>query len=306
MANEKGYRPSTLDELSTQPKIQKMLRIYIQAARIKHDTLDHVIITGPSGCGKSTTAYIIANELGTKLKVYSGPAIKDQDDLTEILTGISQGDVIFIDEIHRINKKCQELLYFAMEQFEADVNIDGCLQRIPLPHFTLIGATNLYGGLNDAMLNRFPIQLKLAPYSNDAMSVIVSKAFNALNVDITPSAAKMVAGCTRGVPRNANSYVRRIHDVALVMNDGKVDEEVVRTAFDLMDINEYGLNGDDMRYLRILGHNTKAVGVDAIALMMNTDKATVETKIEPYLLQQGFIHKTPRGRILSEKGREIL
>lgn len=306
MASEKGYRPQTLNDLNGQPKIKKMLSVYIKAAQIKNECLDHVIVTGPSGSGKSTTAGIIANELGKKFKAYSGPTISDVNDMSEIILGIDEGDVIFIDEVHRLSRKVQEMLYFAMEQFEADVIIDGTPQRIQVPHFTLIAATNLYGGLEDAMLNRFPIQLKLAAYDDDTMAIIVKQICVNKNIKIDDESARMIGGCTRGVPRNANSYVRRVNDFALVVNDGVITPDVVREAFDFMDINEYGLNRDDMAYLKCLCAQTKAVGIDTLSVTLGVDKTTIETKIEPYMMQKGYVHKTPRGRIIDDSARQIV
>lgn len=175
MASEFGFRPCKIEDLKGQPKVQKMLRIYIKAAQIKNESFPHTIITGQSGCGKTATANVIAHELGYGFKAFSGPAINDKKVIDEILLNLKENDVLFIDEIHRISQRLQESLYFAMEQFEADVVVDGVATRVSLPHFTLIAATNLYGGLNDSLLNRFPIQIKLAAYSKTDMASIVEK-----------------------------------------------------------------------------------------------------------------------------------
>lgn len=306
LAQEKGFRPKTLDDLKGQPRIQRQLRVYIKAAQIKHDTLDHVLITGPSGCGKSTCAGIIANEMGKPMKAYSGPAIGGTDDMAEILLGIQEGDIVFIDEAHRLNKKVQEMLFFALENFQADISVDGAPQRIELPHFTCIASTNLYGSLVDAFLNRFPIQLKLESYDQDSMTDIVAQAAKALGIDIDEECAAMVAATTRGIPRNANSYLRRVYDFAIVTNDGTIDRGVVEEAFDFMGINRYGLNIDDMAYLRYLSKNAKASGLSTIALSTGLDEDVIEQKIEPYLLQKQMIFKTPRGRVISDKGRQVV
>lgn len=306
MAQEFGFRPKTIADLNGQPKIQKMLEIYIKAAQIKGECFPHTIITGHSGCGKSTVAMIIANELGNQYKAYSGPSINDIKVVDQILMNIKENDVIFIDEIHRLGRRLQEALYFAMEQFQADVTVDGVTSRIDLPHFTLIAATNLYGGLNDALLNRFPIQLKLAAYNEDSMTAIVKRICKEKDIVIDNESANVIAATTRGIPRNANSYVARVYDYALVMNDGVIDMNVVHDALDIMGINRYGLNQDDMDYMNFLNSNTRAVGVDTICLTLGMDKETVQTKIEPYLLSKCYIQKQPRGRVITDLGRSMM
>ena len=305
MANEYGFRPKTIADLNGQPKIQKMLKVYIKAAEIKGESFPHTIVTGPSGCGKSTTAMVIANELGRPYKAFAAPAINDVKTIQQILIDIKENDVIYLDEIHRLNKKLQEMLYFAMEQFQADVEMDGKAVRIGIPHFTLIASTNLYGGLNDALLNRFPIQLKLAAYNDDSMTTIVKTICKSKGIKIDNESASMIAATTRGVPRNANSYVARIYDFALVMNNGIITPDIVVDGFDIMGINKYGLNQDDMDYLRFLASNTKAVGIDTCALTLGMDKDTIITKIQPYLLKKKYIQKQPRGRVATGLGRKI-
>lgn len=306
MAQEKGYRPQTLNDLNGQPKVKKQLEVYLKAANMKNECLDHVLITGPSGCGKTTVAKIIANELGKPYKAYSGPSLTDIADVSEMLMNIDPGTILFIDEVHRMKKKLQEMVYFAMEQYEADVVFDGNVEHISIPHFTLVAATNLAGGLEEAMLNRFPIQLKLEPYTTEAMVDIVNKIAHETEVNMPVECATMIAGCTRGVPRNANSYVRRIVDFALVMNNGEIDCDVVRDAFDFMDINRYGLNRDDVAYLTCLSQQKKVIGIKTIAMTINVDENTVATKIEPYLLQKGYIYKAPKGRAITTEGRKVL
>ena len=305
MAKEYGFRPSTIDDLKGQPKIQKMLRVYIKAAKIKGESFPHTIITGPSGCGKSATANVIAHELECNFRAYSGPAINDIKTIQTILLSIKENDIVLIDEVHRLNKKLQEMLYFAMENFQVDAEIDGQTARTDIPHFTLVAATNLYGGLNDALLNRFPIQMKLAAYTQDSMTDIVNKICQEKNIQIDQKSAQMIAATTRGVPRNANSYVARIYDFALVMNDGIITPQIVIDGFDIMGINKYGLNQDDMDYLNFLAVQSKAVGIDTICLTLGVDKNTVQTKIEPYLLQKGYIQKQPRGRVATDSGRKL-
>lgn len=307
MAAEFGFRPSKIEDLKGQPKIQKMLKVYIKAAQIKCESFPHTIITGPSGGGKTATANVIAHELGYNYKVFSGPAINDKKIIDDILVNLKENDIIFIDEIHRLSKKLQECLYFAMEQFQADVSMDAyTTTRIDLPHFTLVAATNLYGGLNDALLNRFPIQLKLAAYNNDAMASIVEKVCQEKNIKIDEESINAIAATTRGIPRNANSYVARVYDFALVMNDGIINMDVVNDALDMMGINKYGLNQDDMDYMRFLGAASRPVGIETISLTLGFDKDIIQTKIEPYLLSKGYVQKQPRGRMLTDKGRMII
>lgn len=306
MASEFGFRPCKIEDLKGQPKVQKMLRIYIKAAQIKNESFPHTIITGQSGCGKTATANVIAHELGYGFKAFSGPAINDKKVIDEILLNLKENDVLFIDEIHRISQRLQESLYFAMEQFEADVVVDGVATRVSLPHFTLIAATNLYGGLNDALLNRFPIQIKLAAYSKTDMASIVEKICQEKKIKIDEKNIYKIAATTRGIPRNANSYVARVYDFALVMNDGIINPEIVDEALYVMGINKFGLNQDDMDYMNFLNSNTRAVGVDTICLTLGMDKDTVQTKIEPYLLSKCYIQKQPRGRIITDLGRSMM
>lgn len=306
MAAEKNIRPLTFADLAGQDKAKKMLNIYIKASQMKGECLDHVLISGPSGCGKTTIANIIANESGQNIKVYSGPAIKKPEDMADILMNIQENDIVFIDEIHALPKKVQEQLYFGMEQFVTDVCIDGQATRLSLPHFTCIGATTDLGGLAEPCRMRFPIQVALTPYSEDTMTSLVKNVFRAMNVDCPDDCAAIIGGCTRGIPRNANSYCRRIYDFALVLNDGRINASVVEQAFDFMDINKFGLSKSDMNYLRYLCDAHASVGVDTIATSIGMDKLSVETVIEPYLLQKKLVQKTPRGRRATEKAFEIL
>ena len=306
MASEFSFRPCKIEDLKGQPKVQKMLRIYIKAAQIKKESFPHTIITGQSGCGKTATANVIAHELGYGFKAFSGPAINDKKVIDEILLNLKENDVLFIDEIHRISQRLQESLYFAMEQFEADVVVDGVATRVSLPHFTLIAATNLYGGLNDALLNRFPIQIKLAAYSKTDMASIVEKICQEKKIKIDEESIYKIAATTRGIPRNANSYVARVYDFALVMNNGVINPEIVDEALYIMGINKFGLNQDDMDYMNFLNSNTRAVGVDTICLTLGMDKDTVQTKIEPYLLSKRYVQKQPRGRVITDLGRSMM
>ncbi|HAU85758.1 MAG TPA: Holliday junction branch migration DNA helicase RuvB [Lachnospiraceae bacterium] len=306
MATEKNFRPQTFDDYQGQEKAKKILKIAIKAAEIKGTCLDHVLLAAESGVGKTTVARIIANESGQNFKEYSGPSIKTVADITDILQQVDENDCILIDEIHSLKKPVQEVLFLAMENFTLNVNIDGEIICQQLPHFTIIGATTELSGLELPMRNRFQLQINLVPYTDDNMTDIVKNVFKAMKVEVNEECARLIAGCTRGVPRNANSYCRRVYDVALVTNNGIVNEEVVYDTFDLMDINEYGLNGTDMRYLQLLYDNRKSTGLDTIALALGTDKKSVETVIEPFLFKSGVATKGPRGRKITQKGVEVI
>lgn len=306
MATEKNFRPQTFDDYKGQEKAKKILKIAIKAAQMKNTCLDHILIAGESGLGKSTLANIIANESGQKIMMVSCPAIKSVGDMIDILQQIEEGTIIFADELHSLRKPIQETLFLSMETFTLNANIDGEIITQQLPHFTVIGATTELGGLELPMRNRFQLQINLVPYDNSRMTDIVKNVFKSMKVEIDNECAELIAGCTRGVPRNANSYCRRVYDVALVTNDGIINEEVVYDTFDLMDINEYGLNSTDMRYLQLLYDNRKSTGLDTIALALGTDKKSIETVVEPYLFKSGVATKGPRGRKITQKGVEVI
>lgn len=306
MSDEKNFRPLTFDDYMGQEKAKKILKIAIKAAQIKEDCLDHMLISGSSGQGKTTLARIIANESGQKLKLFSAPSIKKVGDMIDILQQVEKDDILCIDECHSLGKKIQETLFLSMENFTINANIDGEVICQKLPHFTVIAMTTSIAGLELPMRNRFQLHINLVPYNEDNMVTIVKNVFNAMKVEINEECAKLVAGCSRGVPRNANSYCRRVYDVALVTNDGEINEEVVRDTFDLMDINEYGLNNMDMAYLKWLYDARKTVGVDAIALGLGTDKKSIETVVEPYVISNGFATKGPRGRKITQKGCDVI
>lgn len=306
MANEKGYRPTKLDDLSGQDRAKKMLKIYIKAAQMKKETLDHVLISGASGTGKTTVAYIIANELGMPIKEYSGPAIKNVQDAIDILCDIKQGDVIFIDEIHALSRKVQEQIYFAAEQFVVDINDPDYGQtRQDLPHFTLIGATTSLGGLEEPCINRFPIQIQLEAYSANDMTNIVKSICKSQDISISTEEAEIIGGACRNVPRIANSYVRRINDFALVLNNGMITKDVIYDSFMIMGIDKHGFNSNDIRYIELLASTNKAMGIDNISVTAGLDKVTIANQIEPYLMQNGYVMKAARGRRLTEKGMSV-
>jgi holliday junction DNA helicase RuvB len=302
MANEKNFRPMTFDDYTGQEKAKKILKIAIKAAQLKGDCLDHMLLSAGSGIGKTTFARIIANESKQEMAMYSAPSIKKVEDMIDILQQVREHQIICIDEIHSLSRKVQETLFLCMENFTLNANIDGEVICQELPHFTVIGMTTSLAGLELPMRNRFQLHINLVPYTQDNMTAIVKNVYKAMKVDIDDASASLIAQCSRNVPRNANSYCRRVYDVALVTNEGKITEEVVRDTLDLMDINEYGLNHLDMQYLLFLADARKSVGVDAIALGLGTDKKSVETVIEPFIMAQGFATKTPRGRKITQKG----
>ena len=271
------------------------------------DNEEHLYLTNDCIVTHNTTfAQIIANEAGKNLKVYSCPAIKTIDDVKDILLSIEDGDMVLFDEVQSLKKKIQEITFLAMEQFVVDSEIDGIPQRINIPHFTLIACTTELGGLELPMRNRFQIQIHLHSYNDDDMSIIVKNCYRAMNVDIDDNCAAIIARSCRGVPRIANSYVRRIYDMALVTNDGKITKDVIEDAFELMDINKYGLSKMDMDYLTYLARVHKAVGVDTIATALGTDRLSLESTVEPYLIKQGMIVKGARGRSITDYGMRIV
>ena len=306
MAQEKNFRPMSFDDYMGQEKAKKILKIAIKAAQMKGTCLDHVLLSGTSGQGKTTFAQIIANESGQPLTIVSCPAIKNVADMTDILQQIEPNSAILFDEVHSINRKVQEVLFLAMETFTLRANIDGEIITQQLPHFTAIGATTDLAGLELPMRNRFQLHINLVPYTDDEMTNIVTNVFKSMKVDINEECARLIAGCTRGVPRNANSYCRRVYDVALVCNDGIITEDIVYDTFDLMDINKYGLNYMDMTYLKTLYDSRKSTGLETLSLSLGTDKKSIEQVVEPYLIKTGYVNKGPRGRKITQKGVDVV
>lgn len=303
MAVENNFRPTSFDDFQGQEKAKKLLKIYIKAAQIKHECLDHILITAASGQGKSTIAGIIASEMDKELRVVAGPALKKNEQVVDFLISTQPGDIVLLDEIHSVPKKLQEIIFLAMEQFIVDtVDENGIPTRVKLPKFTLIGATTDVGELLEPMKNRFPINIVLRPYEEDQMANIVMRGFEAMNVDISYECAFMIGKCGRGVPRMVNNYSRRIYDYALVMNDGKINPDIVKEAFDFMEINPYGLTASDVDYLEYLFKARKPIGIDNLALALGTKKNNLINDIEPYLMQEEYIIRTPKGRKITEKG----
>lgn len=304
--NDISFRPNTLEDFQGQDKVKKALNIYIKAAKVRGDCLDHTIIYGTSGCGKTTLANVIANEMKANLREYSAPAIKKVSDIIDILLNINEGDILFIDEIHRLNSKCEEQLFIAMEQFVVDADSEE--GRVDLPHFTLLGATTSHGMLSEPFRNRFQISIELTPYKVDHMTKIVKNSFSRINTEIDDKCAEMIAGRSRGIPRVANGFVRRVKDFAIVLNNGEINESIVEDTFAVLEIDSLGLTKQDHRYLHVLTHEFrgKSVGIDLLAAALNDDKTTLENAVEPYLMQKDLVRRTARGRIATEKAYEIM
>lgn len=306
---EAQLRPQTLEDFSGQEQAKKILQISLTAAQMRGTALDHVLVAGPSGLGKTTLAGIIANEMGGNLRVLAAPNIKNPTEMAMALEGIEENDIVFIDEIHRLNMKTEELLYFAMEDFKLVQTIDGEQTSTDLPRFTLIGATTLAGNLSAPLRNRFGIALELRPYNAEDMADMAIKSAKRLGVTICQESAEMVASRARGVPRVANGFLRRICDVALVTNDNDIDVCVVDETFDILGIDEYGLTRNDRNLLRTILNQFGVMipaGLASIAAVVAEDARTLEEVVEPYLIQNGFLMRTARGRVATEKATYVL
>lgn len=300
---EPKIRPQTLDDYIGQSKLKEMLKIYIQAAKNRGESLDHCLFYGPPGLGKTTISNIIANELGVNIKVTSGPAIEKPGEIAAILNGLSEGDVLFVDEIHRLNRQVEEVLYPAMEDFAIDIMLgkDSTARsiRLDLPHFTLIGATTRAGLLSAPLRDRFGIITKLEFYTTEELMQIVRRSAKVLNVDIDDAGAERVALRSRGTPRLANRLLKRVRDFADVRFDGRITQEVADMALDILDVDKLGLDQNDRNYLMTIIDKFSGgpVGVETLAAALGEDSGTIEDVYEPYLLMNGLINRTPRGRV---------
>lgn len=299
---EYSLRPRSLTEYIGQEKAKDNLTIYIEAARKRGEPLDHVLLSGPPGLGKTTMAGVIANEMGVNLRVTSGPAIEKQGDLAALLSNLSEGDILFIDEIHRLHRSVEEVLYPAMEDFALDIIIgkgpSARSIRLDLPRFTLVGATTRSGQLTAPLRDRFGVLLRLELYSPDELATIVKRSAGILNIDIDENGALEIASRSRGTPRIANRLLKRVRDVAQVRHDGVITEEVARQALDRFEIDEIGLDDFDRSMLRtiIQGFGGGPVGLETIAAAVGEEAVTIEDVYEPYLMQIGFLTRTNRGR----------
>ena len=309
---EKTIRPDSIDEYIGQTEVKENLKIYIDAAKMRDESLDHVLLYGPPGLGKTTLANIIAAEMGTNIKTASGPSIEKSGDLAAILSTLEEGDILFIDEIHRIPRYIEEILYPAMEDFKLDIIVGSDSSsrniRIDLPPFTLVGATTRAGDLSSPLRDRFGIVARLEYYTEDELTEIVKRTGRVLNTTIDDDAAHELAKRSRGTPRIANRLFKRVRDFAQVLGDGNINLKIAKIALDKLKVDKLGLDSTDYNLLKsiIEKFNGGPVGIEAIASSIGEEQSTIEDVYEPYLLQIGLLKRTSRGRVVTEKAYEHL
>lgn len=310
--NDLTIRPSSIEEYIGQKEVKENIDIYIKAAKMRNEVLDHVLLYGPPGLGKTTLAYIIANEMGGNIKVASGPAIEKTGDLAAILSSLDEGDILFIDEIHRMPRFVEEILYSAMEDYVLDIVVGSDSSsrniRIELPPFTLVGATTRAGDLSSPLRDRFGIVAKLNFYTEEELTKIIKRTSNVLDTPIEDDAASELARRSRGTPRIANRLFKRVRDFALVIGNGIITKEIIEKSLSKLKVDSLGLDETDYNLLKsiIEKFNGGPVGIEAIASSIGEEQTTIEDVYEPYLLQTGLLKRTSRGRIVTEKAYEHL